>query len=251
MRAQAPLASLAMLALAACKPSLPNPFDIAGTTIKTTIMVVDDGARAASRASRSHSRPPPAPPVDAAGAPPAAPPVDAAPPFQQPVPSALPEVVPQSADRLVEARFLGEGGESRWSLSSSGRPLCETPCTLRYPAGTALSLLQLDVPRKPARLDVPYVDPGLYDIAARPRSMGAFAPGVVAAAFGGMGAVVGVVLTPVGCSQNNTSMCEGGLVTLGVSGAVLALGIVLVSTSSPRVTVKELLGAGAPPPAEP
>jgi hypothetical protein len=225
---------LLLAATCSCQPRIPNPVDIAKVAIDGSFLVLDETGRAVraartaseqARAARSGDRP------EIQANPGVAPPPGA------PL-GPLPEVVPPSPAHVVETRFLGEGGESHWLVRSAGRELCQTPCTLRYPEGTGLSLVQTGGPRKPPRLDVPFLRRGAYEVSARPRIMGAFAPGVVAASFGGMGAVAGLAVTAVGCSQSDDGMCRGGAIPLGVTAAVLTTGILLVSASSPRLRIE-------------
>jgi hypothetical protein len=217
-------------ATASCKP--PNPIDVAGVALDLTIHGVDEAARAASQAGRAIPSATPVPPASTYT------PGTYYP--QGAYPGTYPVAVVPTPVPVVQTRFAGEDNESRWSVLAAGREVCATPCTLRYAAGTQIEMLQADVPRKPARLGVPYFSGGSYDVRARPRITGAFAPGVVAASFGGMGTLAGIPLTAVGCSQNNRTMCEGGLITFGASSAMLALGIVLVAISGPRITVESI-----------
>lgn len=233
--------------LTACAPHI-NPNDVTRVAIEGAVVVVDetlrnapkviDAAGQAAAARHGSQSPQPSPYYGPPQPSPYPYPYPGGPaPYQGGQPAALPPlVVPEN--RVVQVRFIGDGAESRWALEAGGKELCETPCTLRYASGMPISMLERGGVGKPARMMVPYLPSGTYEAAARPRSLGAFAPGVVATAFGGMGAITGIVLTSVGCPQGKTAMCNGGLITAGASTAVMSLGIVLVVTSEPEISVE-------------
>jgi hypothetical protein len=205
--------------------------------------VIKLATQAGTRSPAPPQYAPSAPPQYAPNAPPQyapnAPPFDPnAPPQYAPnaQPSPLPQVIPD--DRFVQVRFAGDGSASSWVLEAGGREICETPCTLRYGAGTPIALRERGGRGKPARLQVPFLARGGYDVKASPRVMGAFAPGVVATTFGGIGAIVGIALTSSGCPRSDKSMCEGGLITAGAGAALFSTGIVLIAVSGPRVVVE-------------
>ncbi len=233
MRASRLLLVLLIGATPSCKPSIPNPFDVAKVAIDGSFLVLDETGRAVRAARRASAEARPSP---GNGAPQGAAAQGWAPPAE--VPGAPPTVIDPPQGRVVQAQLSGEDGESQWLVQSGGRELCKTPCALQYPAGTGISLVQVTEKRKPTRLALPTFQAGSYDVQARPRNMGAFAPGVVFSAFGGMGTIAGLVLTAVGCSQGNEGMCRGGAITFGVSSAALTGGIVLVAVSGARLLVE-------------
>jgi hypothetical protein len=146
-----------------------------------------------------------------------------------PVPPGMVDVNITSDDRRV------------WDVYSGDVKLCQTPCSQRLAADQ--DLLLKSPPRGP-RLYLP--DLGPEAIAARRAVVvaeytrkGERAAGITFTALGGMGLVVGITLTAVGCSDvaERGGMCTAGLIVGGISAALTTGAIILIVDALAKVHV--------------
>lgn len=146
--------------------------------------------------------------------------------------------------------------EQTWDLYAGEDYLCTTPCTQWVDPLRPLRLNARGKPRDRIRL------PGLGVEALEARNAvllatgsceGKFVNGLVFTTFGGMGTVVAITLTAVGCSdvERRGGMCNAGLITGAVSVPLTAFAIWLLVDSAPRADVLPVYrvpqGRGQPP----
>ena len=157
-------------------------------------------------------------------------------------PQELKEEVPSGK---ISTNFVSDD-QRIWTVYAGDVPLCRTPCVEQIDSNQDITLRN--------RKDVMYLhDLGLEAIEARRAmvvaegtSRGEKVNGIVWTTFGGMGMVVGIVLTAVGCSnyEKRPGTCMAGAITGGASTALTALGIFLLLHSLPKAWVLPVLPSG-------
>lgn len=171
-----------------------------------------------------------------------------APPRQSPDLSAEPPV-PEGAGRLYvdvvdgptpvrsverSSLRLQIGGGTLLAHRRRTEQLCVTPCLVDLPYGR----YELAFPsRGSGRLETDEINVGPSPMVYR-RALGLHDPpgaghalGIVSTVFGAIAMVIGTVFLPVGLGTDSDSMARAGGITLGVGGALVALGIVGVALS--------------------
>lgn len=131
-----------------------------------------------------------------------------------------------------------------WTVYAGDVPLCRTPCveeidstqsiSMRLRKGDSLYLHDLGLKAMEARRAM---------VVAEGTSRGEKVNGIVFTTLGGMGMVVGIVLTSVGCSdyERRPGTCMAGAIVGGVSTALTAFAISLLVHSLPKAWVLPVL----------
>lgn len=189
-----------------------------GTSIVSLVVL---GALAVPASAQPGATPEQFAPADALGEAPVVP----AEPSQAPIPSGPP---PGS----TQATFVSTTSES-WEVLLDRQPACGTPCSLYVPPMRYVTLRSRDR----VLLDVGYLPQGSVVVRGKPLSQGAYAGGIVATTFSGMGLATGITLTAVGCATDREGMCTAGLITGGVSAVGLYLSIKLMQSAVPKAEV--------------
>lgn len=151
--------------------------------------------------------------------------------------SGPPEAVPPG---MVVVEVVSANRAQRWDVHSNGRDPCTTPCKQWFRPDERLLLKSHDGDH--------VVVAGLGDEAAEARRAVVVAEesstakrvnGIVFTTLGGMGAVTGITLTAVGCSnrEERSGLCTAGLITGGVSLPVTGVFIWMLATSGPKAHV--------------
>ncbi len=149
---------------------------------------------------------------------------------------ALGEDVPPG---MVDVNFASED-QRAWNVYAGDAQVCQTPCGQRIAATDSITL-ELGNGHGVFLHDV-----GPDAIAARRAVVVAQGPnrgeqvsGITFTTLGGMGMVVGTVLTAVGCSDTarRAGMCTAGLIVGGVSTALTAFAIWLIVDALPKAFV--------------
>lgn len=127
-----------------------------------------------------------------------------------------------------------------WSVYAGDAPLCQTPCVERISAsqdltlelgnGNGVYLHDLGPEAMAARRAI---------VVAQGPSRGEQVSGITFTTLGGMGMVVGLTFTAVGCSDTSrrAGMCTAGLIVGGLSTALTALSIWLIVDALPKAFV--------------
>lgn len=138
---------------------------------------------------------------------------------------------------MVALNFASDDPGRTWTASAGNEVLCETPCASFVSPASDLLLASgrdgLYVPNLRAELG----DAQRAFVIAESGSRAKQVNGIVFTTFGGMGTVVAITLTAVGCSnlQRRAGMCTAGLVTGAVSVPMLAVFIWMLADSGPKL----------------
>lgn len=139
---------------------------------------------------------------------------------------------------MVQVNVVAETGQT-WEVRAGGPPICQTPCTETVNASSSLLLTS-----RHGRLLVPAMAveaPGAQRalVVIDGTNEGERINGIVFTTLGGMGAIAGITLTAVGCSntQERAGMCTAGLITAGVTLALTAVSIWMIIDSAPSAHV--------------
>jgi hypothetical protein len=127
----------------------------------------------------------------------------------------------------VKVDFLSANPSSRWDVYSDDQVICTTPCArFVQPAHPVmLRAREENFGVGADKVEVPnLLDPSAphLQLQAHPTARGQWVTGLTFMSLTGMGAAAGIALTSVGCAVGKSGMCEGGIITLGVSGAAFA-----------------------------
>lgn len=140
---------------------------------------------------------------------------------------------------MVEVDFVSEYYQQSWKVYSGGKLACKTPCTQWVHAGEPLILVSNDRER------VEVFDLGDEALQTRHALVsaegtcdGKYVTGLALTTFGGMGAVVAIALTAIGCSdlQERGGMCTAGLIT-GVTLPITAGAIWMMIDGLPKAHI--------------
>lgn len=141
---------------------------------------------------------------------------------------------------MVGLSVYADPEDGPWTVELSNGRTCTTPCGEFVTPREHVSLT-----RYGERLDLFGVDgalPGARDVVlvAEGVSDGLRVNGIVFTTLGGMGTVVGIVLTAAGCSGDRQGMCTAGLITGGSSVALLGSALFMLALSAPVLHVLEV-----------
>lgn len=146
----------------------------------------------------------------------------------------------------VKVDLVSANPSDRWDVYYDDEVICSTPCSHWLHPSRPLMLRS----RSPGmggqqRIEVqdlePWAGAGSVQVQARGTSNGKFATGVTFAALGGMAAISGLVLAPIGCGGGDNAssgMCTAGLVTLGVGTAVTLGSVAMIMDALPRAEIR-------------
>lgn len=125
----------------------------------------------------------------------------------------------------VRADFVSASEDARWDVYVDDRATCTTPCSVWVDPSRPLAMrTREDRPQTVAVRRIP-TDRGPLQIEATPRRNLQFLTGLTFTSFGGIAVVAGVSLAGVGCSGDNDTMCEAGIIS-GLAGAAVTAGAV-------------------------
>lgn len=161
---------------------------------------------------------------------------------------------PDPPPGMVQVNVVNEDDGRVWDVRAGGPPICQTPCTETVNASSSLLLTS----NHRERLLVPAMAveaPGAQRalVIAEGTNDAEQINGIVFTTLGGMGAVAGITLTAVGCSdlQRHAGLCTAGLITSGITFALTAVSIWMIVDSGPRAHVlpvfKTNAAKGLPP----
>ncbi len=124
--------------------------------------------------------------------------------------------------------------------------VCQAPCTADVYPGTPLRVTigDSDEGHDFTMTGTPGND---VDLVVRPASKGPIAGGVVMLSFGGITALVGMVLAAAGAQSGRDGTATAGWICLGIGGGLTAGGIALIASRSrePRIRTNERAPSGA------
>lgn len=130
-------------------------------------------------------------------------------------------------------------GRVSYRLFESPQLMCPaSPCIADVPPGNVL--LGFPVIGDPDAMEVELVHVGLEPSAYR-RSLSVYEDntgalrtvGIVGTSVGSVAAITGIVLLPIGLSDDNDTLAGAGAITLGVGAAVMAFGIWAIRRDAP------------------
>lgn len=153
--------------------------------------------------------------------------------------AALPPDMPteQPPPGMVALNFASDDPGRTWRASAGNEVLCDTPCASFVSPASDLLLASgrdgLYVPNLRAELG----DAKRAFVIAESGSRAKQVNGIVFTTFGGMGTVVAITLTAVGCSdvRRRGGMCTAGLITGAVSVPMMAVFIWMLADSGPKL----------------
>lgn len=150
---------------------------------------------------------------------------------QEPPPGMV-EVEVVSTDGRVWDVFLGDTWEAT--------PACSTPCVQWVDPRRPLYLYTRGAVQD--RVAIPFLSREIAEtrsglLVATGSQHGKNVLGIVFTTLGGMGTVIGTTFTAIGCSdvERRGGICNGGLITLGVSLPVTAVSIWMMVDALPHV----------------
>jgi hypothetical protein len=140
-------------------------------------------------------------------------------------------------------------GKTLTASSVSTETLCTSPCAVDLPLGR--HTLAFPTRGGRGRLEVGQVDVGAVPTVYR-RALGSYESagaglvlGILGVTFGGMSAITGMVLLPVGLANENDGMTLAGGITLGVGALLTTVGIIGIavspSTEQPGASIQFVL----------
>lgn len=143
--------------------------------------------------------------------------------------------------------FVSYDGDSRWDVYVDDEATCTTPCTEWVEPQRPIVMQTRGgmFGAKPDKLRIGRLDDydGPLQVSAKKTSIGMLVTGMTFTALGGISTLVGVVLTSVGCSQDDMDgMCTAGIVSGAVGLAVVATGIWLMIAAQEKAFVRPLFG---------
>jgi hypothetical protein len=130
-------------------------------------------------------------------------------------------------------------GRVSYQLTENPEPLCPTsPCTTDVPPGNLL--LGFPVIGDPGAMETELVHVGPGTSVYR-RSLSVYdggtgglrTMGIIGTSVGGAALITGIVLLPIGLSDDSDGLTTAGAISLGAGAAVLTLGILAIRRDSP------------------
>ncbi len=169
--------------------------------------------------------------------------------FLVPLSGATPRV-PKSEQLRVT--FVSSNADLVWEVRRSNETLCTTPCTRWVDPAQTFRLRSYDGDGQPSaggyKVDLPAL--GKYGagqavvVQAEPRKRGRFALGIVATSIGGLLALFGGFATLA--ADDDRSLSDSGLKTLGVGAGLMTLGVVGIITSAADAEISGQARMGLP-----
>jgi hypothetical protein len=153
----------------------------------------------------------------------------------------------------VDMHFVSDDPGLTWTVSADGDELCSTPCTRRLKTSESILMRTRSEGVYPPRIIDVAPQAKRAVLVAEASSNALFVNGVTFTSLGGMGIIIGITLSAVGCTdlQKHAGMCTAGLITGGVSAPLTAVAILMLVNSLPTVHVLPVLqadlGRGQPP----
>lgn len=159
-----------------------------------------------------------------------------------PVPGRGPQEPPPG---MAQVDVVSDSPEEAWDVYVGEDHVCTTPCTQWL---DPMRPVFLRSQRRGDELWLPVLGPELMEtrngvLVATGHSRAKFAVGATFTTLGGMGMVVGIVFTAVGCSDlaRRGGECTAGLITGGVSIPITAAFIWMLVDSNPKADVFPVL----------
>lgn len=126
-----------------------------------------------------------------------------------------------------------------WWFSESYTPLCETsPCVVDLAPGNVLLGFPVIGSRNEFEVDLVHIseEPTVYRRALSHAGGGGggFVLGIVGVTFGGMSAVTGMALLPIGLAKDKDGMTLAGGITLGVGAVLVGLSTLAMIVDRPQ-----------------
>jgi hypothetical protein len=143
----------------------------------------------------------------------------------------------------VKVDFVSGDASSRWDVYADDVVICTTPCARYVNAERPVMLRARDEAfmGSPDKVRVPNLlaQGGSHlQLQAHGTARGQLATGIVFTTFTGMGVITGLTLSSIGCFGDDThGFCTPGLVTLAITGPLLAASIWLITDSMPRAEI--------------
>lgn len=140
---------------------------------------------------------------------------------------------------MVEVDFISEYYGQSWRVFAGGNLVCTTPCTQWVNPSEPLVLISNDRERLEVfDLGAEAVETRHALVAAQGTCDGKYVTGLALTTFGGMGAVVAIALTAIGCSdvQERGGICTAGLIT-GVTLPITAGAIWMMIDGLPQAHI--------------
>ena len=160
--------------------------------------------------------------------------------FLSPLPGRVEEEGPPGT---VKVDFVSGDASSRWDVYADDVVICTTPCA-RYVNAERPVMLRaraesfMGTPDKVQVTNFLTHGGAHLQLQAHATARGQLATGITFTALTGMGVITGITLASVGCfSSDAHGFCTPGLVTLGITGPLLAGSIWLITDSMPRAEV--------------
>ena len=141
----------------------------------------------------------------------------------------------------IKVDFESASPTARWDVYVDDQATCTTPCSGWVDPTHPVVLRTRDLPDE---VRIAGLDPaaGPVQITAAPTASGEFVTGLTFTSLGGMGDATGITLGSIGCFGGHAGLCQAGLITLGLSGAVTAGAIWMMLDAAPRADVRPLFG---------
>jgi hypothetical protein len=144
----------------------------------------------------------------------------------------------------VKVDFVSANPASRWDVYADDEVICTTPC-VRWVNPTRPVMLRTreggSFMSSSDRVQVANLlgHSGYQhlQLQAHGTSNAKLATGITFTALTGMAVISGISLTALGCSRDRSSMCTGGIITMGVGALGLVGGIYLILDSASRAEV--------------
>ena len=159
-----------------------------------------------------------------------------------PVPGRGPQEPPPG---MAQVDVVSEFPEQTWDVYVGEDHVCTTPCTQWLDPMRPVFLKSQD--SDPDQIWLPALGPEVMEtrngmLVATGTHQGKFINGLTFTSLGGMGLLVGITLTAVGCTDPDLGgVCKAGLITGGVSAPITAVFILMLIDSQPKANVLPVL----------
>jgi hypothetical protein len=147
---------------------------------------------------------------------------------------------PTPVRRVVMASqaFNDGNGDTRYRFSESPQPLCSTsPCVADLPVGNVLLMFPVEG-KSTTEVELVHIGdaPTVYrrslSVYDRKKKGATHVLGIIGASVGTVAAITGVVLLPIGLSDDNNDLATAGGITLAAGAVLVALGVWAIRRNS-------------------
>jgi len=161
--------------------------------------------------------------------------------FVSPIPG---RAEPEGPPGTIRVDFVSASASTRWDVYLDDQATCTTPCARWVDPSRGVAMRSRDASDR-VRLSSLDSNSGPLQVVAQPTQRGRLATGITFTALGGLAVVTGIVLTSVGCSdEDQDKMCTAGVIT-GLAGIPVTLASIwFLRSALPKVRARPVFSIG-------